>query len=370
MHESRDAIVIGGGIVGCAVAYELASRGIPVTIVDARGVGRGATHASAGILSPYIEGHDHGALLDLGVESLRLYEDFVARAVADSGRPVFFSRSGTLEVALAEDSVELLRSSAVALQGRGVTCELLDARAAREAEPLLTAGVQAALLVPEHAFVAAPQLVTALADAARAKGARFVSAAVGRVRAIDGALSVETDDGVLRARSVVLAAGSWSGTIELEGVPALPVRPVRGQLLRLGWTGERLRHATWGARCYLVPWSDGTLLVGATVEETGFDERTTVAGVRDLLEAACELVPGAWKAGFLDARAGLRPASPDGLPIVGASMTLPGLIYATAHYRTGVLLAPLTARLVTSLVLGERADPALDGLAPGRLGGY
>jgi glycine oxidase len=370
MPETRGAIVIGGGIVGCAVAYELASRGASVTIVEARGVGRGATQASAGILSPYIEGHDQGALLEVGVRSLDMYKSFVARAVADSGRSVFFEKAGTLEVALSDESVGDLRSARASLDARGVRASLLDARAAHEAEPLLTDSVQAALHVPDHAFVAAPQLVVALAEAAKARGASFVTAAVGRVRPASGGLAVETDQGALRAESVVLAAGSWSGTIEIPGVPALPVRPVRGQLIRLAWRGTPLRHTTWGARCYLVPWPDGTVLVGATVEEAGFDERTTAAGVRDLLDAACELVPNAWGAGFVDARAGLRPASPDGLPIVGASARVPGLVYATAHYRTGVLLAPLTAHLVASLVLGGAPDPALAGLGPERLGEY
>jgi glycine oxidase len=370
MRHSRDAIVIGGGIVGCAVAYELASRGASVTIVERRGVGLGATHASAGILSPYIEGHDHGALLELGVRSLDMYEGFVARAVADSGRPVFFGRSGTLEVALTDDSIDHLRSAAEALRARGVACRFLDARATREAEPLLTGSVQAALHVPDHAFVAAPQLVATLAEAAKARGVRVMAAAAGRITQGHGALAVETDQGSLEAPSVVLAAGSWSGTIEIPGAPALPVRPVRGQLLRLAWSGAPLRQTTWGSRCYLVPWPDGTVLAGATVEEAGFDERTTAAGVRDLLEAACELVPGAWGAGFIDARAGLRPASPDDLPIVGPSSRVPGLVYATAHYRTGVLLAPLTAHLVASIVLGDATDPALSGLGAERFGEY
>jgi glycine oxidase len=234
----------------------------------------------------------------------------------------------------------------------------------------LTEAVQAGLYVPDHAFVAAPQLVAALAEGARVRGASLVTARVTQVKARDEGLSVDTDEGSFHAAWVILAAGSWSGAIDVEGGPALPVRPVRGQLLRLAWIDSHLRHTTWSARCYLVPWPDGTLLVGATVEEAGFDERTTVAGVRDLLDAACEVVPTAWKAGFIDSRAGLRPASPDGLPIVGPSTRLPGLIYATAHYRTGVLLAPLTARLVTALVLGEPADPALDALAPKRFGEY
>jgi glycine/D-amino acid oxidase-like deaminating enzyme len=167
----------------------------------------------------------------------------------------------------------------------------------------------------------------------------------------------------------VLAAGSWSGQIEIAGVQTpIPVRPIRGQLLRLAWRGEPLRRVTWGERCYLVPWDEGTLLVGATTEDAGFEERTTAAGVRDLLDAVCELVPQAWTAGFLGARVGLRPATEDGLPVIGRSEVLPNLMYATAHYRNGVLLAPVTARLVADALLDEVVDPAMHAFRPGRFG--
>ena len=141
-----------------------------------------------------------------------------------------------------------------------------------------------------------------------------------------------------------------------------------GQLLSLAWTGTPLRRVTWSSRCYLVPWDDGTLLVGATVEEAGFDERTTVAGVRDLLDAACELVPHAWESGFRGARVGLRPATPDDLPVIGLSRAMPNLMYATGHYRNGVLLAPLTAQLVADVMLDNRIDPMLEVVRPSRFG--
>jgi len=182
-------------------------------------------------------------------------------------------------------------------------------------------------------------------------------------------MTVDTDRGPLTANAVVLAAGSWSTQIDIEGVAArIPVRPVRGQLLRLGWVGPPLRRVTWGDRCYLVPWDDGTVLVGATVEEAGFDERATVAGVRELLDAACELVPNAVTAGFLGARVGFRPASPDDLPIIGPSRLMPGLMYASGHFRSGILLAPLTARLVADAILDDAVDPAMRTMSPDRFG--
>jgi glycine oxidase len=218
--------------------------------------------------------------------------------------------------------------------------------------------------------VAAGELTRALAAAARRHGAQLVETSAVRRIARDGdSMFVETDRGRLSGDAVVLAAGSWSAGIAIDGVSErVPVRPVRGQLLQLAWTGPSLRRVTWSERCYLVPWDDGTLLVGATVEEAGFDERATVAGVRDLLDAASELVPHAWSAGFVAARVGLRPASPDALPVVGWSPTLPSLMYATAHYRNGVLLAPLTAAVVADAMLDGVVDPSLAAATPARYG--
>ena len=167
----------------------------------------------------------------------------------------------------------------------------------------------------------------------------------------------------------MLAAGSWSGGIEIADTAALPVRPVRGQLLYLRWPAAPISRIVWGTRCYLVPWIDGTVLVGATSEEVGFDERPTVTGVRDLLEAATELIPSAWQAEFLGVRVGLRPASPDELPLIGPSTRLPGLVYATGHYRNGVLLAPLTAELVVKALAGED-DEAFAVTSPSRFGEF
>jgi glycine oxidase len=167
----------------------------------------------------------------------------------------------------------------------------------------------------------------------------------------------------------VLAAGSWTGQIEIDGAGArVPVRPVRGQLLHLGWTGSQIKRVTWSERCYVVPWEDGTVLVGATVEEAGFDERTTTSGVRDLIEAACQLMPHAWTASVVAAKAGLRPATTDELPVIGWSARMPNLMYATGHYRNGVLLSPLTAQLVADAMLEDRIDPVMTATSPQRFG--
>ncbi len=370
MASTTDIIVVGAGIVGCAVAYELASRGASVEVVDDRPAGMGATQASAGVLAPYIEGREASQLLEFGARSLEMFDTFVARVSADARMDVGYRRTGTLDVALSEDGMLHLEKAARALSVRGVPAELFDARTVRLEEPHISADAIGGLRIPVHGFVAVGNFMQALTSAAMRHGARFQQA--GRVTRIVRSgtdIAVETDQGDVDAGAIVLAAGSWSGQVEVEdAIDRLPVRPVRGQLLHLGWRGAPLKRVIWGERCYLVPWDDGTLLVGATVEDAGFDERNTVAGVRDLIEAACELVPHAWTASVLSTRAGLRPASGDALPIIGASSVLPKLMYATGHYRNGVLLSPLTAQLVADVILAGKTDPLLELTRPDRFG--
>jgi glycine oxidase len=368
MARPPDIIVIGAGIVGCAIASELARRGAAVHIVEERTAGMGATQAAAGILAPHIEVSSPTPFLDLAVRGLNLFDDFMARTQADSGITVLYRRTGTLQVATSDEGMRELRNAAARLEAQRVVVDLLDAQTILAEEPHLSHDVAGGLVVPLHGFVAAGELVRALAAAARRHGAQMTEGSrVRRIVFANDDCVVETDRGPLSGSAVVLAAGSWSGHIEVAGLPArTPVRPIRGQLLRLAWKGATIRRVVWSERCYLVPWDDGTLLVGATVEDAGFDERTTTAGVRDLLDAACEIVPGAWAAGFIDARAGLRPASADLLPIIGASRVFPNLMYATAHYRNGVLLAPVTATIVADAMLDNRLDPALAAFSPQR----
>ena len=365
-----EVVIVGAGIIGCAVAYELARRGASVRVIDARPVGGGATQASAGVLAPYIEAREGTPLLDLGVRSLSLYDDFVASASEESGTAIEYCRSGTLDVAFDEKDLRALNQTAAFLERRHVPAELLGAAAARSEEPHIGPGALGALLVEAHGFVVASEFTRALATAAVRKGARLLELSpVRRIATREKEAIVHTSTSALTCDAVVLAAGSWTGEIGIAGVSAAPpVRPVRGQLLALSWTGTPLRRVTWSSRCYLVPWRDGTALVGATVEEVGFDERATVAGVRGLLEAASDVTPHAMSAGFSGARVGFRPATADGLPIIGQSSVLPNLVYATGHYRNGVLLAPLTAHLVGDVLLENRVDPMLVPLAPARFG--
>jgi glycine oxidase len=370
VSSTSDIIVVGAGIVGCAIGDELSRRGASVQIVDERAPGMGATQASAGMLAPYIEAREEGPLLAMTARSLSLFDAFVSDVVARSGHDVVYRRCGSLDVAFQPHPLARFETMAAALERLGVKSQVLDAAGVRREEPQLSEDVTGGLLIPVHGYVAAGQLTTALATAARNQGAQMVEhASVKRVAHQHGELRVETTRGVLTASQVVLAAGSWAGQITLESIPAKPpIRPVRGQLVQVKWTGPPLRRIVWGERCYLVPWEDGTLLIGATVEDAGFDERATVAGVHDLIEAACELVPHAWAAGFSTARVGLRPASPDELPVIGRSAVIPQLMYACGHYRNGVLLAPLTAQLVADAMLDGVIDPMLELTRPSRFG--
>ena len=365
-----DVLILGGGIIGCAAAEVLSRRGAAVTLLEPRGIGQGASHASAGMLAPFHEGRHDPVLLTLGERSLALYDGFVASA-AQGGRPVPYSRSGSVDVAFDAAAATALHQTCDELHARGVSCEWLDHDALRDSEPLIGPTAVAGLRIDEHGYVGVRDLVDALWRQAERHGARRVAAQARRVRTESKRLvRVETDSRWLEAPHVVLAAGCWAGEIDIGSDAPLPVRPVRGQLIALGWDAPPLGSTLWGPRCYAVPWTDGTLLVGATTEEVGFDERATASGVQELLAAICELAPRARYAFFAGVRVGLRPGTPDDRPIVGASSRIPGLVYATGHYRNGALLAPITAAAIADMVEGRAPDAIWRLCSPDRFGTF
>jgi glycine/D-amino acid oxidase-like deaminating enzyme len=230
---------------------------------------------------------------------------------------------------------------------------VLEGRDATTLEPGLTERAKMAVLVSAHGFVGPTPLVEALVRAATARGVSMVHAHA-------------TNLDEIRSDAIVIAAGSWSA--EVVQSPRAFVKPIRGQLLALAMERRPATRVIWGTDCYVVPWSDGTVLVGATVEDVGFDERTTTAGLRGLLNAAVDLMPALEHAEFREARAGLRPKTADELPAIGRSSTMPHVFYAAGHYRNGVLLAPLTASLIADLVLDGRERPELADVRPDRFG--
>jgi len=367
VSTTPEIIVVGGGIVGCAIAFELGRRGSRVQVIESRGVGQGATQASAGILAPFIEAIPGSALWALGNRSLGLFDDFVAQVVSASGTSVPYERSGTLEVAVDEENWVRLQRAQRSLQAEGVDCSLLNGREVREGEFQLAEAVQGALLVPSHGYVGARVLTDALRRAAAQYDVSFVAPRrVTQISSCSDGVKVDAAEGSVTGDAVVLAAGSWAGRVTVGMDEAIPVRPVRGQLVCLRWTGPPLSRVLWSSRCYVVPWRNGSVLVGATLEEVGFNEQATVTGLRGLLEAASEILPGTSDAGFEGIRVGLRPGTADDLPVVGRSPSVPNVIYAVGHYRNGVLLSPLTARLVANLLLSGQSDPLLSTVAPER----
>lgn len=348
------AAVIGSGIIGAAVADALAARGVRVVIYDMRSPGGGASQASAGVLSPFIEAKPGSPLLAMGRQSLAMWDAFVDGVRSRSGGASFeYARTGTLEVALAAEQEQALRGAAAWLRAEGIDHEWLEGTALREREPSVTHAALGGLLIPQHGFVNVRALVTALMHAARLSGAISVTPReILQVEQKADRVHLRVGAGEDVFDHVVIAAGSWTRRVRVAGEPAFPIKPIRGQLLHLRWAHPvRPQRSVWGTRCYTVPWADGSVLVGATVEDVGFDERSTVAGVRELMEAVVELLPGAASAGLEGVRVGLRPAADAPVPLLGPLPNHPRVIMAAGHYRNGILLAPLTAERVVRAVL-------------------
>lgn len=354
-----DALVVGGGLIGLSVAFELAQRGATVRVYDRGEPGRGASWAGAGMLAPYAERIGDEALLALCRASLEQYPAFVQRVVEASGVNVELALDGIVEAAFDAVRLEALAEFARELAARNVACELLDRRAALLAEPALGKHALGALLIHGQGYVDNRRLGRALLAACRAKGV-IVHAPVADV-AIEcderRVLGVRSALGFAPASIVINAAGAWAA--QIPGVPRAaipPVSPVKGQMLALAVPNGFLRRATWVPGAYLVPRTDGRLLIGATVEDAGFDERTTATGIDALLHAALAAAPSLGAFTVTESWAGLRPATPDGRPLIGPS-AIAGLLFATGHYRNGILLAPVTAALVASFVETGDAHP-------------
>ncbi len=348
-----NVIVIGAGVIGAAAADALALAGHKVHVLDMRGPGRGASHASAGVLAPFIEAHDGDPWLDLCVDGLAIYDAFIDSLRSRSHRAVEYARTGTLEVAMSPDDVARLNTLGEWLQARVVASEWLGPAAAASLEPAIGSSALGALLIPAHGFVSVPDLISALTHAAALSGASFESPAEAvSVNSSNDSVTVKMGDRSISADAVVVATGSWSGRVKVDGVPAADIKPIRGQLLHLTWPDNAPlpQRVVWSPRCYTVPWADGSLLVGATVEDVGFDERSTVSGVHDLMAAAGDVLPAVWRATLKEVRVGLRPSPVSGLPSIGPSLLSPRVILATGHYRNGVLLAPITAQKVVEAV--------------------
>ncbi len=355
---SYDAVVVGGGVVGLCCAWSISRRGGRVVVLDRAAPPAGATRVAAGMLAPVGElAFGEPELLRMTLAAAAAYPHFVAELEAASGKSCGYSRQGALHVALDRDEAAELRRVHELQRSLGLGAEWLPPRRCRELEPGLTPSFNGGVHAPGEGAVD-PRRLTAVLLAALAAGEVEVRTGVEvansllegeRLRGLRTAAGEE-----LRADAVVLAAGAWSGEagwLPLDARP--PVRPVKGQILELRATGGEApcERIVASERVYLVPRPDGRLVAGATVEERGFDTTVTGGGVHEILREAYRLLPDVAEMELVEAMAGLRPGTPDNLPIVGPG-ALDGLVLACGHYRNGILLAPITGDAVAALLDG------------------
>jgi glycine oxidase len=362
-----DVVVAGGGPIGLAVAWRCAQRGMSVTLVDQTEAAptAGAWYAAGGMLAPVTEaGYGEERLLALGRASLERFPDFVSELERCGGRPVGLRSAGTLSVGFDADDMGVLDELLAFQTGLGLDARRLTPSEARAQVPMLTPRVRGAVYAPGDLSVDSRTLHAGLRAAARSAGVRLVAARAEALLVTGGrATGVRLDDGSESlAAHVVLALGAWSAS--LPGVPpGLPVRPVKGQILRLrgahGLLDGTVRALVRGRPVYLVSYPDGGLAVGATVEDKGFDAVVTAGATHDLLHDAIDVVPAVSELELVETLARWRPGTPDNAPLLGP-WGPPGLVLATGHYRNGVLLTPVTGDLIAELLVTGTL-PALGG---------
>jgi glycine oxidase len=362
-EERYDALVVGGGVIGLACAWRAARRGLSVCVLERDTLGAGATGVAAGMLAPVGEaswGEDD--LLALSLKSHRLWSSFAKELAAESGSEVGYLPHGALHVALDRDEAEALRRRHELHTELGLSSRWLRPGECRELEPGLSPGTAGGVHAEHEASVDPGLLGAALAAAIESRGgqietgAEVVEADLGAPRS-----SLRTADGrEFEGRDVVLATGCWAGRDGwLQAADRPPIRPVKGEILTLGGpaTDHVCDRIVATERVYVVPRADGRLMIGATAEERGFETKVTAGGVLELLREAYRALPDVAELELIEARAGLRPATPDNRPLIGRGST-DGLVFAAGHFRNGILQAPITAESVAALLAGE--EPSFD----------
>ncbi len=369
-----DLAVVGAGAIGLAIAWRASQRGLRVTVLERGQAGHGTSHLAAGMLAPIAETTaSEEPLLELGLRSALAYPDFARElALAAGSDHVGYTPCGTLLVARDDDEAEALERELALRRRYELDVRRLRPSEARRLEPALAPALRRALDVPGDHAIDPRALTASLATALRRAGAELHEhVTVSEIELTGGHVSgVLLDNGsVIAAGDVVIAAGAWVDGI--GGIPPgarIPVRPIKGQILRLhdpAGPGLLKRVVRMGSS-YIVPRADGRYVIGATYEERGFDTTVTAGAAFELLRDAGELVPGISELVIDEFSAGLRPATPDNLPVIGAS-AVPGLHWAVGHRRGGILFTPVTAELIVGSLLGEEPEPAAQAFAPARL---
>ncbi len=363
--SAPDVIVVGGGVIGCAIAHALARARISVTLLERDAVGAHASSAAAGMLAPYAESGGEGTLATLGARALSALSSQVEELRAVSGIDPDLKLAGVLLVRRAHGAEALVQQAA---RSARLGCELVQ-RAQLEARVKGVApDVEVGLWSPREGHVDARRLTQALARAAEQRGARLEpgSSVLGLLRRGSGVEGVQTAAGPRFAAHVVWATGAWAGQLAAEVRTPIPIEPIKGQMIALDATEVALPFVLWDEAVYLVPRSAEELRIGATVERAGFDVTPTASGVRQLLEGACTLLPELARARFRAAWAGLRPATPDGLPLLGPLADVTGLTLAAGHHRNGVLLSVATGEAVARWIERGERDALLEACNPAR----
>ncbi|HXQ25207.1 MAG TPA: glycine oxidase ThiO [Candidatus Acidoferrales bacterium] len=372
--KTFDVAIIGGGVIGASIAFELAGQKLRVIVLDRQQPGQEASWAAAGMLSPGPHLPGDLPLVPLGQESLRLYPQFVAAVEEASGKSAAYARDGALEIFLPPRG-EAERDKLVSeYRDLGLAAEPISLDTVRQWEKSINPAMRAAAWLPEEGTVEPRALMDAVLTAARRRGVEIRSdcPVTGLLREHDHCTGVVAGSEKIVAAHVVVAAGCFCGEIARDGdllTRYAPTRPVRGQMLALRAESVSLQRVLRAGRGYLVPRRDGRIVVGSTLENAGFEKRVTAGGVRQMLDAALEMLPGLAGAELVESWAGLRPGTPDDLPILGPT-DVEGLLIATGHHRNGVLLAPVTAKLVREWILNGGTTFEAEAFSPLRFSSH
>jgi glycine oxidase len=363
-----DVIIVGGGVIGASIAFELAAEKLDVLLIDSQQPAREASWAAAGMLSPGPDSSDALPLVPLAKESMRLYPEFIASVEELSGKTTAFARKGVFEVFTAPNGESERDKMVAQYQTLGLSIEPVATEVARKAEPALGPAVRAAAWLPEEATLDPRMLMDALLAALQNRGVEILGDSPVSSVMLDGnhCTGVVTRGRNISAKCIVVAAGCFSAAIDWIGRYA-PTRPIRGQLLALESKSVILARTLRSNKAYLVPRPNGRIIAGSTLEDAGFEKHVTPAGVRKILDGVLELAPPLANAQLVDAWAGLRPGTPDHLPILGPT-DIRGLYIATGHYRNGILLAPATAKLLRRWILGGKPELDMERFSPLRFG--
>lgn len=372
VHETADVVVIGGGVIGLAIARALALRGVKrVTLIERGQPGAEASFAAGGMLAPQAEADRADAFFQLACAARDLYPSFSEALLEETGTDIELERTGTLYLALTEEDEREIEHRYDWQRRAGLPVEKLSVDETLHLEPHVSPHVRGALRFPLDVQVENRRMCAALIASAEKHDVRLITDTQVQSLAIERGHveGVKTLRGSVSAPVVVVACGAWSSFLDSSDkcVPPVSIEPVRGQMLCFEMKEARVaRHVIYSPRGYIVPRRDGRLLAGTTTERVGFDKRVTCGGINAISTHALEIAPAINDLALVDAWSGLRPCAEDGWPVLGACAEVDGLFYATGHYRNGILLAPITGELIAEQITNGIASPLLNAFTPDR----